>query len=71
MAGMTMLARRCRTQIEVKRLSAPDIPKGFRMALDVLKPPQSFVVHGGEGSWEAGGGIAAMSLVELMKKLAQ
>lgn len=57
--------------IEVKRSSAPDIAKGFRMALDVLKPQQSFVVHGGEGSWDAGGGIAVVPLVELMTKLAQ
>lgn len=56
--------------IEVKRSSAPDIPKGFRLALDVLEPRQAFVVHGGEGSWEAGGGVTAVPLVELMERLA-
>jgi predicted AAA+ superfamily ATPase len=57
--------------VEVKRSSAPDIPKGFRLALDVLEPQHAFVVHGGEGSWEAGSGIRVVTLAELMERLAR
>lgn len=55
--------------IEVKRSTAPDVPKGFRLAREVLKPKESYVVHGGAGTWQADHGIVAISLVELMERL--
>ncbi len=53
--------------IEVKRSSAPDIPRGFRAALTVLQPQQAFVVHGGVDTWGAGDGITATSLLSPME----
>jgi len=56
--------------IEIKRASAPQLTKGFRSAREVLKPKSSYVVHGGEENWPMEKGVTAMSLVELMRQLA-
>ena len=55
--------------IEIKRTSAPDISKGFRLACDVLKPRDACVVHGGDDEWPMGSDIRATSLRHLMTKL--
>jgi predicted AAA+ superfamily ATPase len=56
--------------IEIKRASAPQLTKGFRSARDVLRPRSSYVVHGGEETWPMEKGVTAISLVELMRQLA-
>lgn len=55
--------------IEIKRSSAPEVPKGFRLACDVLRPKAAFIVHGGTERWPAGGNITAISLPDLARQL--
>lgn len=57
--------------IEVKRTSAPRVEKGFRAALDDIKPKRSFVVHGGNDRFPLGNGIEAISVRGLAKVLAE
>lgn len=56
--------------IEVKRTSAPRLEKGFRIALDDIKPTRAFVVHGGNDGFPIGNGIEATSVRGLTKALA-
>ena len=56
--------------VEIKRSTAPAVSKGFRIACDDLKPRAAFVVHGGEASWPMGDGVTAVSLPDLVKRLA-
>jgi uncharacterized protein len=55
--------------IEIKRSSAPSLSRGFHLARDVLKVKESYVVHGGGGTWPEADGVTAIGLVELMRKL--
>ena len=55
--------------IEIKRTTAPDVPRGFRLACDVLEPRATFIVHGGDDEWPMGSGIQATSLRKLMARL--
>jgi hypothetical protein len=55
--------------IEIKRSSAPTLSRGFHLARKVLKVKESFVVHGGDGTWPEADGVTAIGLVELMRKL--
>ena len=61
--------------VEVKRSSAPRVPRGFREAVADIAADRSFVVHGGTGSWPMGkadpqeSDILAIPLPELMKRL--
>jgi uncharacterized protein len=55
--------------IEVKRSTAPELSAGFRSAREVLKPKESYVVHGGIGRWPIAKGVTAIDLVELMRRL--
>lgn len=57
--------------IEIKRSTAPELPKGLRLAREVLQPKESYLVHGGTEVWEAGHGVTAISLVKLMERLVE
>ncbi len=56
--------------IEIKRSSAPSLSRGFHDASKVLKARESFLVHSGTESWPESGGVTAVGLVDLMRKLA-
>lgn len=55
--------------IEIKRSTAPALSRGFHRAREVLAPTESFLVHGGSSSWPLAGGVEAISLLELMRRL--
>lgn len=57
--------------IEVKRSSAASLSKGFRSARQALKPKSSYLVHGGPEIWPMEKGVTAISLVDLMRHLAE
>ncbi|MBX9929137.1 MAG: ATP-binding protein [Gemmatimonadaceae bacterium] len=57
--------------VEIKRSSAPTISRGFHVACEDLKPNEAFVVHGGDASWPMKGGVTAISLSELVRRLEQ
>ena len=56
--------------VEIKRSLAPSVSKGFRVALEHVKPDRAFLVHGGEESYPKGGGIEAIGLRALARELA-
>ena len=55
--------------IEIKRTTAPDVSKGFRLACAALKPREAYVVHGGVDEWGMRDGVTATSLGRLMRYL--
>jgi len=55
--------------IEIKRTTAPEVSKGFRLACAALRPRHAYVVHGGTDEWPMRDGVTAISLVGLMKRL--
>jgi uncharacterized protein len=55
--------------IEIKRSSAPSLSRGFHLAREVLNVKESYLVHGGDGTWPEVDGVTAIGLVELMRKL--
>lgn len=55
--------------IEIKRSSSPVLSKGFHIACDDIKPERSYVVYSGTDQFSLGGGVTAISLVELMKEV--
>lgn len=55
--------------IEIKRLTAPVLSRGFRIARDTLEPKQAYLVHGGKESWLLEKGITAITLDDLMRRL--
>ncbi len=59
-----------RWAIEIKRGLAPRIGKGFRIALEDVKPDRAFVVCGGDDRYPAGGGVEVIGLRELATELA-
>ena len=56
--------------IEIKRGLAPTVDKGFRVALDDVKPDRAFLVHGGDDRYPKGGGVEAIGLRALAEELA-
>lgn len=56
--------------IEIKRTTAPSLSRGFRHAREVLKPKEAYLVHGGSESWPIEKGVAAITLCDLMQRLA-
>jgi len=56
--------------IEVKRASAPDIGKGFRLASDDLKVKKKYVVYPGRERYPMGGDVIATPLSDLVDVLA-
>lgn len=55
--------------IEIKRSTAPAVSKGFRIGCADLRPKAAFVVHGGGETWPMGGGVTAISLADLTRRL--
>ena len=62
-------AGRVELAIEVKRSTAPVASRAFRSACDAIKPQAACIVHGGDDTWPMGGGVTAIALPELMKRL--
>jgi len=56
--------------IEIKRTTAPEQSKGFRLACDVLQPSEAFIVHGGTEQWPMAGGATAIPVQDLATRLA-
>jgi predicted AAA+ superfamily ATPase len=56
--------------IDIKRSTAPIVSRGFRSACETLRPRAVYVVHGGDGTWPAGGDMTAIALPDLMRRLA-
>ena len=55
--------------VEIKRSTAPEVSKGFHSARAVLKPKESYVVHGGTDTWRVDKNITAIALRDLMERL--
>ncbi len=55
--------------IEIKRGLSPKVEKGFRIALDDLKPNKAFIVYSGEDAYPLSDDITAIGLVDLIKEL--
>ena len=55
--------------IEIKRTTAPDVSKGFRLACAALRPRNAYVVYGGADEWPMSDGVTAISLAGMMKRL--
>jgi hypothetical protein len=56
--------------VEIKRSTAPEVSKGFRLGCAALRPRAAYVVHGGTGEWPMPGGVTAISLAALVRRLA-
>ena len=56
--------------IEIKRSLQPKPQRGFYHALEDVEPKKSFVVYAGEESYPLSSGVDAISLYELMRKVA-
>jgi uncharacterized protein len=37
--------------VEIKRSTSPTLSRGFNLARDVLKPRDTYLVHGGNETW--------------------
>ena len=59
-----------RWAIEIKRGLAPRVGKGFRIALEDVKPDRTFVVYGGDERYPVGDGVEVIGLRELAMELA-
>jgi predicted AAA+ superfamily ATPase len=57
--------------IEIKRSSAPALSRGFHGARETLEVKESYLVHGGTGTWPENDGVTAIGSVELMRRLAK
>ena len=55
--------------VEIKRTTAPDVSKGFRLACTAMQPSEAYVVHGGADVWPMRDGVTATSLEGLMQRL--
>ncbi len=55
--------------IEIKRSIAPVASKGLRIARKDLGPRETYVVHGGDGTWPMGDDVTAVSLDALVQRL--
>jgi predicted AAA+ superfamily ATPase len=58
-----------RWAIEIKRSSAPKLEKGFRTAIEDVRPSRAFVVYGGHERYPKGEGTEAISLRGLAEEL--
>jgi uncharacterized protein len=57
--------------VEVKRASAPDTAKGFRLATNDLKVKKRYLVYPGSERYPMGDGVIATPLAELLSELAE
>ena len=55
--------------VEVKRSSAPRVPRGFRVAREDVAATRSFIVHPGADTYPLEDDIVAVSLPDLMERL--
>ncbi len=55
--------------IEIKHGLSPRLSKGFYQACDDINPHKSFVVYSGAESYPLKGGVMAMGLIDICKKL--
>ena len=55
--------------IEIKRSAAASLSRGFHAGCAVLQPREKYLVHGGEDTWPAAGGVTAIGLRELAARL--
>lgn len=60
-----------RWAVEIKRSSAPTIAKGFHIACEDLAPSWKYAVYSGNDPFPLGGGIKAISLPEMMHRIAE
>jgi uncharacterized protein len=67
---LEMGARHGTWAIEIKRTRAPKLEKGFRIALDDIKPTRAFIVYGGKDEFSMGDGVEAISVRRLAVALA-
>ncbi len=58
-----------RWAIEIKRSSAPKVERGFRTALEDLRPSRAFIVYGGSERYPKGEGAEAIGLRDLANEL--
>lgn len=57
--------------VEIKRSTAPPLPRGFRSGCAALRPKEAFLVHGGTDSWPEAEGVTAIGLSALLRRLAK
>ena len=57
--------------VEITRGTAPKVSRGFRLACEMLKPREVYVVHGGRERWPMAGGAQAISVLELAAHLSE
>ena len=55
--------------IEIKRTTAPEVSKGFRLGCEILRPRAAVVVHSGDDEWPMRDGVTAISLDAMVKRL--
>jgi predicted AAA+ superfamily ATPase len=55
--------------VEVKRSTAPEVSKGFRLGCAATRARQRYVVHGGSDEWPMGDNVTAISLQALAQRL--
>ena len=55
--------------VEVKRSTAPRVPKGFRIATEDVEAARRFIVHPGTDTYPLTEGVTAISLPALMERL--
>lgn len=68
---LEMGARHGTWAIEIKRTSAPKLERGFRSALDDIKPKRAFLVHGADDRFPLGEGVEAIGLKAMAEELTQ
>jgi uncharacterized protein len=62
-------AGRVETIVEIKRSTAPEVSRGFHSARAVLKPKESYLLHGGTETWPVDKDVTAIALRDLMERL--
>lgn len=56
--------------MEIKRGTAPRLPKGFRVALQDMPVDRAFLAYGGDERYPKGDGVEAIGLRQLMEESA-
>ena len=56
--------------VEIKRSTAPKLERGYRQALEDIKPDRGFVVYGGKDRYPKGQGTEVIGLQEMAQLLA-
>ncbi len=55
--------------VEIKRSTAPEASKGFRLGCEATRARQRYIVHGGSDEWPMAGGVTAIPLSEMVQRL--